>query len=102
MLNCHNFPCIKKSAFEQGKSAFEVINEEDVDNANKVENFGGAIPDEEWENDSWKYVIYRDVCSINTTFVKHNYYFLAFHTAEQRNLFLEKYRDLVKDYLMID
>jgi hypothetical protein len=37
MLNCHNFPCIKKRAYTQGKSAFEVINEEDVDNANKVE-----------------------------------------------------------------
>ena len=36
-LNCHNFPCIKKRAFEQGKSVFEVINEEKVDNANKVE-----------------------------------------------------------------
>ena len=36
-LNCHNFPCVKKKAFEQGKSALEVINEEDVDNDNKVE-----------------------------------------------------------------
>ena len=34
MLNCHNFPCIKKRAFKQGKSAIEVINEEQVDNAN--------------------------------------------------------------------
>lgn len=70
--------------------------------ANDIDNFGGAISDEEWKNDEWKYVIYRDVCSINTSFVKHNYYFLAFHTSAQRNLFLEKYRDLVKDYLMID
>ena len=37
MLNCHNFPCIKKRAFKQGKSALEAINEEKVDNANKVE-----------------------------------------------------------------
>ena len=36
-LNCHNFPCVKKRAFEQGKSALEVINEENVDNANNVE-----------------------------------------------------------------
>ena len=28
--------------------------------------------------------------------------FLAFHTAEQRDLFLEENEDLVKDYLMID
>lgn len=37
LLNCHNFPCIKKRAFEQGKSILEVIKEEKVDNANKVE-----------------------------------------------------------------
>jgi hypothetical protein len=37
MLNCHNFPCIRKRAFEQGKTALEAINEEKVDNANKVE-----------------------------------------------------------------
>jgi hypothetical protein len=37
MLNCHNFPCVKKRAFTQGKSALEIINEENVDNANKVE-----------------------------------------------------------------
>lgn len=36
-LNCHNFPCIEKRAFEQGKSVFDVINEEKVDNADKVE-----------------------------------------------------------------
>lgn len=36
-LNCHNFPCVKKRAFKQGKSVLEVINEEKVDNANKVE-----------------------------------------------------------------
>ena len=30
MLNCHNFPCIKKKAFEQGKTALEAINEEKV------------------------------------------------------------------------
>lgn len=37
MLNCHNFPCIEKRAFKQGKTALEAINEENVDNANKVE-----------------------------------------------------------------
>ena len=69
--------------------------------ANDIENFGGVVTDEEWKNNEWKYVIYRDFCSINTTFVFHNYYFLAFHTSKQRDLFLEKYHDLIKDYLMI-
>ena len=36
-LNCHNFPCIEKRLFEQGKSALETINEEKVDDTNKVE-----------------------------------------------------------------
>ena len=30
-LNCHNFPCIEKRLFEQGKSAPETIKEEKVD-----------------------------------------------------------------------
>lgn len=37
MLNCYNFPCIKKKTFDQGKSALEAIREERVDNANKIE-----------------------------------------------------------------
>lgn len=69
--------------------------------ANDIKNFGGVVTDEEWKNDERKFVIYRNNCTINTTFSIHNYYFLAFHTAEQSNLFLEKYRDLVRDFLMI-
>ena len=38
MLNCHNFPCIKKKAFEQGKSVCDIINEEGVDNQNCVQS----------------------------------------------------------------
>ena len=30
------------------------------------------------------------------------YYFLAFHTPKQRDLFLKENEDLVRDYLMID
>lgn len=86
---------------KQAKSALAMARISQI-MANDIENFGGAITDEEWKNDECKFVIYRDVCSINTTFVFHNYYFLAFHTAYQRDLFLEKYRDLVKEYLMID
>lgn len=85
---------------KQAKSALAMARISQI-MANDIENFGGAITDEEWKNDEWKYVIYRDYCSINTTFVIHNYYFLAFHTSKQRDLFLEKYHDLIKDYLMI-
>jgi hypothetical protein len=34
---CYSFPCDEKKAFEQDKTALEAINEEKVDNANKVE-----------------------------------------------------------------
>jgi hypothetical protein len=69
--------------------------------ANDIEHFGGVVTDEEWDDDNLKYIIYRrnNNISIAATF---EYYFLAFHTMAQRDLFLKKYCDLVKDYLMID
>ena len=70
--------------------------------ANDIENFGGAITDEEWGKDEWKFVICRSWNRIFTKAVRSDYYFLAFHTEAQRGLFLEKYRNLVEDYLMID
>lgn len=70
--------------------------------ANDVEHFGGAITDDEWKNSNLKQVIYRWNNNIYMSSTNHEYFFLAFHTEAQRGLFLEKYRDLVKDYLMID
>ncbi len=73
--------------------------------ANDIEHFGGVVTDEEWDDDSWKYVIFRSSNKINKIGISVaycDYHFLAFHTMAQRDLFLEKYRDLVKDYLMID
>ena len=69
--------------------------------ANDIEHFGGAITDEEWGIDEWKFVICRSWNRIFTKAVRSDYYFLAFHTEAQRGLFLEKYRNLVEDYLMI-
>lgn len=69
--------------------------------ANDIGNFGGAITDEEWGKDEWKFVISRSWNRIFTKAVRSDYYFLAFHTEAQRGLFLERYYDLVKDYLMI-
>lgn len=73
--------------------------------ANDIKNFGGVVTDEEWTDDNWKYVIFRS-CNHNNriavTAVYCDYHFLAFHTAAQRDLFLEKYRDLVSDYFMLD
>ena len=68
------------------------------------ERFGGVVTDEEQANKNiWKYSINRRGNNIEeydgTYGIDH---FLAFHTPEQRNLFLEENEDLVKDYLMID
>lgn len=68
----------------------------------KIIKYGGAITDEEWKDGSTtKYTISRfkytlEGLSFNT------YYFLAFHTKEQRDNFLKYNEQLVKDYLMIN
>lgn len=66
--------------------------------------FGGVVTDEEWEDtDLEKYVILRTNMNAACNGIAHyNYSFLAFHTDEQRDLFLKENEDLVKDYLMID
>lgn len=65
--------------------------------------FGGVVTDEEWEDeDKIKYAISRCVNRIRTGIYTNWYKFLAFHTAEQRDLFLKENEDLVKDYLMIE
>lgn len=90
------------AAKSQAKSALAMARISQI-LANDIEHFGGVVTDEEWEDGDLKYVIYRrnnNIPSIAAT--KFEYCFLAFHTEAQRDLFLEKYRDLVKDYLMID
>lgn len=66
-----------------------------------IEHFGGVVTDEEWKEDKPKFVIYRMNGNAFSTSITSSYSFLAFHTAEQRNRFLEKYPQLVADYLMI-
>lgn len=68
------------------------------------ERFGGVITDEERQDeDIPKYAIIRQNTNIITiTSYYGRYYFLAFHTVEQRDLFLKENEDLVRDYLMID
>ena len=88
---------------KQAKSALAMARISQI-MANDIKNFGGIVTDEEWDDDNWKYVIFRS-CNhnnrIGVTAVYRDYHFLAFHTAAQRDLFLEKYRNLVKDYLML-
>ncbi len=64
--------------------------------------YGGEVTGEEWENSSPKYITDRYGNMINITFHTNAYYFLAFHTKEQRDAFLKNNEQLVKDYLMIE
>lgn len=65
--------------------------------------YGGEITKKEWENeDVTKYVIIKRGISIDVDSFYILYSFLAFHTKEQRDEFLECNKQLVKDYLMID
>jgi len=65
--------------------------------------FGGPITDEEWKNVSIpKYFIFRNELGVSISRIFKQYQFLAFHTMEQRDLFLEENEDLVRDYLMVD
>lgn len=86
---------------KQAKSAIAMARISQI-MANDIEHFGGVITDKEWGIDEWKFVICRSWNRIFTKAVRSDYYFLAFHTEAQRGLFLEKYRNLVEDYLMID
>lgn len=65
--------------------------------------FGGPVTDEEWNNFIiGKYVLYKCKDTITTSVNHTTYRFLAFHTENQRDLFLKENEDLVKDYLMMD
>ena len=86
---------------KQAKSALAMARISQI-MANDIEHFGGAITDKEWLETSVKSTIYRAGSRIELESTVYEYHFLAFHTAAQRDLFLKKYRDLVKDYLMID
>ena len=66
------------------------------------ERFGGMVTDKEWHCEPVKYTIERCKNEIALDNYYTSYKFLAFHTSEQRDLFLKEYEDLVKDYLMID
>jgi hypothetical protein len=67
------------------------------------ERFGGAVTDEEWQNAGMsKFIICRNQTSYQFSIFECSYEFLAFHTREQRDLFLKENEQLVKDYLMID
>lgn len=65
------------------------------------ERFGGVVTDEEWCGDNWKYVIIKINNDLEIS-GSYRYEYLAFHTEEQANSFLEENEDLIKDYYMMD
>jgi hypothetical protein len=70
------------------------------------ERYGGVVTDEEWKEAQAKelrlYGVVKWNGKISDMNVKGLHLFLAFHTPEQRDLFLKENERLVKDYLMID
>lgn len=64
--------------------------------------FGGIITNKEWEDDDLrKYAIIRFGKGFRIDTNYSIYQFLAFHTREQAELFLQENSDLVKQYLML-
>ena len=68
------------------------------------QRFGGPLTDMEWiDHGMRKYFIDRCENQITTNdFQICNFRFLAFHTARQRDLFLEENEDLIRQYYMLD
>lgn len=64
--------------------------------------FGGIVTDEEWGNNVPCYYVILKVRNILVITTSYRYEYLAFHTEEQANLFLEENEDLIKDYYMLD
>lgn len=66
------------------------------------ERFGGVVTDEEWGNNVPCYYVILKVRNILVITTSYRYEYLAFHSEEQANLFLEENEDLIKDYYMMD
>lgn len=72
------------------------------------ERFGSVVTEDEWNKSNWKTYIYcidrfnNKIAKCENYVYNIRYRFLAFHTKEQRDLFLAENEDLVKQYLMID
>lgn len=65
--------------------------------------FGGPITAEEWNTPKVdKYCIVRESNDIHKHVLLYTYCFVAFHTQEQRDLFLNENEDLIRQYFMLD
>lgn len=66
------------------------------------ERYGGVVTEEEWKGNTRVYAIERFHDVVACSPHEGQWCFLAFHTVEQRDLFLAENERLVKDYLMLD
>ena len=65
--------------------------------------YGGAITNEEWEDTNInKFVITRDGNKVQFFERSSWFYFLAFHTKEQRDDFYNHNKKLIKEFLMLN
>ena len=97
--NCHNRDIFATE--KQAKSALAMAQISQI-MANDP-RFGGFVTNEEWEDSTVdKFIIYRGGNNIRTDFANLSYEFLAFHTEEQCDLFLEENEDLVRYYFMLN
>lgn len=65
--------------------------------------FGGEVTEDEWlDVYTKKHTIYRFNTDLVCSTVFSEYKHIAFHTTEQRDLFLKENIQLLKDYFMID
>lgn len=85
---------------EQAKSALAMARISQIMAHDK--RFGGVVTDEEWRSGIVVATIDRIDNLPRPNLGARMYRFLAFHTEEQRDLFLKENKDLVKDYLMIN
>lgn len=64
--------------------------------------FGGMINKDEWNKNTTKYVICKDGNSLIFKETKSEYYFLAFRSSDDRELFKKHNLPLIKDYLCMN
>lgn len=100
---CENSPANYNvfAAKEQAKSALAMARISQI--LANDERFGGVVTDDEWnESEPRKIVIVRKRDEIHLDYSYTTYGFLAFHTLEQCELFLEEHESLIKDYFMLN
>lgn len=64
--------------------------------------YGGVLSDDDWENDKVKYTIVKHFNTVTKSMAKYQVTLLAFRTSIQRDMFMEKNMDIIREYLMIN